>query len=109
MALVAIHCSDFCGRLHTALREDAGRAGKPFIRPQDQLVFYDVYLNGLPFYLRVQRPIWVIWSGQSKIIMQNIYVAQKQPAPVPGYGPVLFTYKEFAKEWNEANSRCWSF
>jgi hypothetical protein len=33
--------------------------------------------------------------------MQNIYVAQKQPAPAPGYGPVLFTYKEFAKEWND--------
>ncbi|HXK29932.1 MAG TPA: glycosyltransferase family 39 protein [Candidatus Binatia bacterium] len=74
----------------------------PYIRPQDQLVFYDVYLNGLPFYLRVGRPIWVIWSGRSKIIMQNIYVAQKQPAPAPGYGPVLFTFEEFAKEWKEA-------
>ncbi len=74
----------------------------PFIRPQDQLVSYDVYLNGLPFYLRVERPIWVIWSGRNKIIMQNIYVAQKQPAPAPGFGPVLFTFEEFAKEWKAA-------
>ena len=34
--------------------------------------------------------------------MQNIYVAQKQPAPAPGYGQVLFTFEEFAKEWKEA-------
>ncbi len=73
----------------------------PFIRPQDQLVLYDAYLNGLPFYLRVERPIWVIWSGRSKIIMQNIYVAQKQPTPAPGFGPVLFTFEEFAKEWKD--------
>ena len=71
----------------------------PFMRPDSQTVFYDVYLNGMPFYLRVERPIWVIWSGRSKIIMQNIYVAQKQPAPAPGFGPVLFTFEEFAKEW----------
>ena len=30
--------------------------------------------------------------------MDNIYVAQKQPPPVAGYGKVLFTYSEFAKE-----------
>ena len=34
--------------------------------------------------------------------MQNIYVAQKQPAPAPGYGPVLFTFEEFVKEWKAA-------
>ncbi len=92
----------FAAASQTRSAKTLAERASPFIKPQDQLVFYDVYLNGLLFYLRVERPIWVIWSGRRKIIMQNIYVAQKQPAPAPGYGPVLFTFEEFAKEWKEA-------
>ncbi|MBI2533180.1 MAG: hypothetical protein HYW03_13370, partial [Deltaproteobacteria bacterium] len=92
----------FAAASQTRSAKTLAERASPFIRPQDQLVLYDAYLNGLPYYLRVERPIWVIWSGRSKIIMQNIYVAQKQPAPAPGFGPVLFTFEEFAKEWKEA-------
>jgi hypothetical protein len=102
MALVLLFIAvTFAAASQTRSAKTLAERASPFIRPQDQLVSYDVYLNGLPFYLRVERPIWVVWSGRSKIIMQNIYVAQKQPAPAPGFGPVLFTYKEFAKEWND--------
>ena len=41
--------------------------------------------------------------------MQNIYVAQKRPAPAPGYGPVLFTFEAFAKEWKEAKQPLFVF
>ncbi|MBI3067238.1 MAG: glycosyltransferase family 39 protein [Deltaproteobacteria bacterium] len=92
----------FAAASQTRSAKTLAERASPFIRPQDQLVLYDAYLNGLPFYLRVERPIWVIWSGRSKIIMQNIYVAQKQPTPALGFGPVLFTFEEFAKEWKEA-------
>ncbi|MBI2181970.1 MAG: glycosyltransferase family 39 protein [Deltaproteobacteria bacterium] len=92
----------FAAASQTRSAKTLAERASPFIRPQDQLVLYDAYLNGLPFYLRVARPIWVIWSGRSKIIMQNIYVAQKQPTPALGFGPVLFTFEEFAKEWKEA-------
>jgi hypothetical protein len=92
----------FAAASHTRSAKTLAERAIPFIRPQDQLVSYNVYLNGLPFYLSVERPIWVIWSGRSKIIMQNIYVAQKQPAPAPGFGPVLFTFEEFAKKWKAA-------
>ena len=103
MALVLLFIAvTFAAASHTRSAKTLAERASPYIRPQDQLVSYDVYLNGLPFYLRVERPIWVIWSGRSKIIMQNIYVAQKQPAPAPGYGQVLFTFEEFAKEWKEA-------
>jgi len=102
MALLFLFVAQtFAAASQTRSAKTLAERASAFIRPQDQLVFYDVYLNGLPFYLRVERPIWVIWSGQSKIIMQNIYVAQKQPAPAPGYGPVLFTFEEFAKEWKD--------
>ncbi|MBI1997032.1 MAG: glycosyltransferase family 39 protein [Deltaproteobacteria bacterium] len=92
----------FAAASQTRSAKTLAERASPFIRPQDQLVLYDAYLNGLPYYLRVERPIWVIWSGRSKIIMQNIYVAQKQPTPALGFGPVLFTFEEFAKEWKEA-------
>jgi 4-amino-4-deoxy-L-arabinose transferase-like glycosyltransferase len=68
-----------------------------FISPTDQLVHYDGSLTGMPFYLRSQKPIWIVWSGTDEIVMDNIYIAQKQPAPVAGYGQVLFTYSEFAQ------------
>jgi len=74
----------------------------PFINAEHQLAFYDGYLTGLPFYLRTEQPIWVVWSGKKTIIMRNIYVAQKQPPPDAGNGPVLFTFDEFTKEWKES-------
>ena len=69
-----------------------------FISRNDRIVHYDGYLTGMPFYLRSEQPIWIVWSGTKKIVMDNIYVAQKQPPPVAGYGKVLFTFSEFAKE-----------
>jgi len=68
-----------------------------FISPADQLVHYDGSLTGMPFYLRVAKPIWIVWSGSKSIVMDNIYVAQKRPPPAAGYGKVLFTFSEFAK------------
>jgi len=68
-----------------------------FISPTDRLVHYDSYFTGMPFYLRTAQPIWIVWSGTKTIIMDNIYVAQKQPPPVAGYGKVLFTFSEFAQ------------
>ena len=69
-----------------------------FISPNDRIVHYDGYLTGMPFYLRSEQPIWIVWSGTKTIVMDNIYVAQKQPPPGAGYGKVLFTFSEFAKE-----------
>jgi 4-amino-4-deoxy-L-arabinose transferase-like glycosyltransferase len=71
----------------------------PFIGPDHQTVFYDAYLTGIPFYLQVQQPIWIVWSGHENIIMDNIFVAQNQPAPAAHYGQTLFTYEQFDKEW----------
>jgi len=71
----------------------------PFIGPGHQTVFYDAYLTGIPFYLRIEQPIWIVWAGHENIIMENIFVAQNQPAPAAGYGQTLFTYEQFDKEW----------
>jgi 4-amino-4-deoxy-L-arabinose transferase-like glycosyltransferase len=75
---------------------------KQFLSPGDRLIGYNDYLTGMPFYLRLEQPIWIVWSGTKTIIMDNIYVAQKQPPPAAGYGQVLFTFAEFAQATRQA-------
>jgi 4-amino-4-deoxy-L-arabinose transferase-like glycosyltransferase len=65
----------------------------------DRLVFYDTYIEGLPFYLRIDKPIWLVQPREKGNIMGSFYVAEKRPAPAPSYGQVLFTFEEFADRW----------
>ena len=71
------------------------------IGQQDRLVFYDNYIEGLPFYLRLDKPIWLVQSPQKREVMGSVYVAEKRPAPARGYGQIIFTYEEFAAEWKK--------
>jgi len=90
--------------LQISIQVSYRRSAKPaaehfakFISPTDQLVHYDGYLTGMPFYLRSAQPIWIVWSGKKTFVMENIYVAQKRPPPVAGYSQILFTFHEFAQ------------
>ena len=65
---------------------------------EDQLVLYDCYFSSLPFYLDIQRPIRVVWSGNKSTVLGSDYVALKRPEPAPGYGKVLYSYEEFAEQ-----------
>jgi len=71
------------------------------IGQQDRLAFYDNYIEGLPFYLRLDKPIWLVQSPQKREVMGSVYVAEKRPAPARGYGQIIFTYEEFAAEWKK--------
>ncbi|MGH7830543.1 MAG: hypothetical protein ACREP8_10245 [Candidatus Binatia bacterium] len=73
--------------------------------PEDQIVLYDLYLSSIPFYLRVNQPIWIVWSGEKSTIMGSTYVAEKRPQPAPGYGKSLFTFEEFSALWKESKPR----
>jgi len=77
----------------------------PFIRADDQVVLYEGYPTSLPFYLNIQRPIWVVWSGKKSKVLGSDYVAKKRPEPAPGYGQILFTYEEFAELWKTSKHR----
>ena len=77
------------------------QAISPWIGKQDRLVFYDVSIEGLPFYLRLNKPIWLVQGLQKREIIGSIYIAEKRPAPAHGYGQVLFTYEDFAAEWKK--------
>ena len=83
-------------------KEFAQGAGQ-FASRSTQYVAFDTYLCGLPFYLQVAEPIWIVWSGAKTNIMGSWYVAEKQPPSARG--KVLFTFEEFTEEWrNSAQS-----
>lgn len=76
-----------------------------FIHPGDQVVIYDTYASSLPFYLRTERPIWVVWSGKKSSIMGSFYVAEQRPQPAAGYGKALLTFEEFSEQWGASKKR----
>jgi 4-amino-4-deoxy-L-arabinose transferase-like glycosyltransferase len=76
-----------------------------FIRDKDQLVLCGGYPSSLSFYLNIQRPMWVIWSGNKSKVLGSDYVAKERPEPAAGYGQILFNYEEFAELWKTSNQR----
>jgi 4-amino-4-deoxy-L-arabinose transferase-like glycosyltransferase len=77
----------------------------PFVTPQDRLVIYDTTLEGLLYYLRVNKPVWTVWSGSKDSVMGSFYLAEKRPATAPEYGQVLFTFAEFERHWTDQKQR----
>lgn len=77
----------------------------PSIHADDQLVLYSGYPSSLPFYLNIQRPIWIIAPADSKKILGSDYVARQRPEPAAGYGKVLHTHEEFAALWKNSKHR----
>jgi 4-amino-4-deoxy-L-arabinose transferase-like glycosyltransferase len=77
----------------------------PFVRPGDQLAIYDGYFSSLPFYLSVDRPIWVGWPFQRGQAMGSSYMATMKPRPAVGDAEVLLTGPQFAGAWNDPTRR----
>jgi hypothetical protein len=75
------------------------------IREEDRLVLYEGYPSSLPFYLNLQRPMWVVWSGAKSKVLGSDYVARRRPKPAAGYGQVLVTFEEFASLWRASQDR----
>jgi 4-amino-4-deoxy-L-arabinose transferase-like glycosyltransferase len=95
LASVPINAAVAAKRSSEQLAQKAAR----LFGAEDQLVLYDGYFSSLPFYLDIQRPIWVVWSGNKSTVLGSDYVALKRPEPKPGYGKVLYDYEEFAEAW----------
>ncbi|MEO6163728.1 MAG: glycosyltransferase family 39 protein [Candidatus Binatia bacterium] len=77
----------------------------PSIHTDDQLVLYGGYPSSLPFYLNIQRPMWVIGRADSSKVLGSVYVARQRPEPAAGYGKVLHTFEEFTALWNASKPR----
>lgn len=67
------------------------------IKAEDQLVIYDNFRSSLPYYLNVERPVWVVWSGHRDSIMESYYIVEKRSQPAARYGKALITFEEFAE------------
>ena len=77
----------------------------PLIQPGDQLVIYDDFRSSLPFYLEIERPIWVVSAKEDHSIMESYYAAEKHPQPVAAYGSALFPLEEFPEVWGTSNRK----
>ena len=90
--------------LHRSSRPIAAKA-ESLIGAEDQVIMYGGYRSSLPFYLNIQKPIWVVWSGTKSKVLGSDYIAAVRPEPAAGYGRVLFTAEEFADLWSTSKQR----
>ncbi len=74
-----------------------------FITHDSQVAIYDTYIPGLIFYLRLDRPIWIVASPGRTTLMGSPYVSTHRPDPAPGHGKILFNFAEFSDAWKKDN------
>jgi 4-amino-4-deoxy-L-arabinose transferase-like glycosyltransferase len=95
---------------HLMVTASVGRSAKalaqstaPFITHDSQMAIYDTYMSGLIFYLRLDRPIWIVASPGKTTLMGSPYVSTHRPDPAPGHGKILFNFAEFSEAWKKTN------
>ena len=81
---------------------DLAAKASPYIQPDTQVVIYDTTLEGLPFYLNISQPIWIVWSGKKASVMGSFYLAEKGALSAPGFGQALLSFEEFDAQWATA-------
>jgi 4-amino-4-deoxy-L-arabinose transferase-like glycosyltransferase len=95
-------------RMMTLISPD--RSARPLaeaIRPRltndTQVVLYDTYLAGTPFYLHSERPVWLITHGHKKrTFLGNYYAIGKRADPVTPWGKAILDFQEFKTIWRTA-------
>jgi 4-amino-4-deoxy-L-arabinose transferase-like glycosyltransferase len=69
---------------------------------ETQVVLYDTYLTGMPFYLSAQRPVWIVThANKKKTVLGNFYVATHRAWPDTRWGKALFDLDEFRQVWEK--------
>jgi len=81
---------------------DLAAKAAPYIQPDTQVVVYDTTLESLPFYLKINRPLWSIWSGEKASVLGSFYLAERGAVSAPGFGRALLNFAEFNQEWAKA-------
>jgi len=72
----------------------------PQIRESTQLVFYETHLAGMSFYLRTERPIWLVIHGNKKrTFLGNYYTIAARKHLITPWGDAIFDYEEFSEKW----------
>ena len=63
-------------------------------------MFYETYLSGMGFYLRSEKPIWVITHSKKKrTFLGNYYALGRRAEPQTRWGKALFDFEEFGNRW----------
>ena len=81
----------------------------PLIAPDDRIVFYNSYLEGVPFYLRIRKPILLVQANTKTDVLGSFYLGERRQGLRSGADQVLFTFEEFAKLWKNHDGRIWVF
>jgi 4-amino-4-deoxy-L-arabinose transferase-like glycosyltransferase len=83
--------------------EEIARAVAIQADAETQVVFYDTYLTGMPFYLRAQKPVWVVThANKKKTVVGNFYVATHRAWPDTRWGKALFDLDEFRQVYEKS-------
>ena len=70
---------------------------------ETQVVFYDTYLSGMAFYLRAEKPLWVVtYSKKKRTFLGNFYALGKRKEPIGPRGKALLDFDEFRQQWKNA-------
>jgi len=70
------------------------------LRSGEQVALFETYMSGLPFYLRVERPVWLIThESKKRTFLGNYYTIGKRHDPVTPWGKAIFNLDDFAKQW----------
>jgi 4-amino-4-deoxy-L-arabinose transferase-like glycosyltransferase len=77
----------------------------PRIDASTQVVIYDTSLESLPFYLKINQPIWIVWSGEKASVMGSFYLAEKGARSASGFGQALLSFDEFEEQWTKAPTK----
>jgi len=77
---------------------------QPRLTTATQVVLYDTYLAGMPFYLRSARPVWSITHGHKKrSFLGNYYAIGRRANPLTPWGEAIFDFEEFKHIWQTTN------
>ncbi len=75
----------------------------PYLTPATQVIFFETYQAGMAFYLRTDKPIWVVTHASKKrTFLGNYYVMAGRPEPVSPRGEALLDFEEFQSRWKIA-------
>jgi 4-amino-4-deoxy-L-arabinose transferase-like glycosyltransferase len=75
------------------------QASAPFLSHGDRVGFYDTFLPGMAFYLGADKPLWIAQHEEKNRIMGSNYLAERRPAAAGGHGQVVYSFSEFAQQW----------
>jgi 4-amino-4-deoxy-L-arabinose transferase-like glycosyltransferase len=82
---------------------ELAKIAAPQVTAATQLVFYDTYMAGMAFYLKTEKPIWMVThSNKKRTFLGNFYAMTDREEPTTQWGKALLDFEEFQAKWQNA-------